>query len=103
MMWTFRRRADRIVPVAVKPVSVSPNRRHLCVCQSYAAGIAAPIDLRPDAEAGATVRGADQTHDGGEVDQGRPAPVHRDMGKEAMFDPVPLAGARWEVTHRDSK
>lgn len=97
----FGRWADCVVPVPVKPMPVEPDRRHLRVRDGHAAGIVAAIDLGPDAQSGATVRGADQAHDGGEVDQWRPAPVHRDVGEEAMFDPVPLARTRREVAHRD--
>jgi len=82
---------------------VEPDCRHLRVREGHAAGIVAPIDLGPDAQSGTTVRGTDQAHDGGEADQGRPAPVHRNVGEEAMFDPVPLARARREVTHRDGE
>ena len=31
------------------------------------------------------------------------APVLADVGEEPVLDLVPLAGSRWEVTHRDSQ
>jgi hypothetical protein len=31
------------------------------------------------------------------------APIHTDMTKHAVFDLVPLAGSRWEVTDRDQQ
>ena len=49
----------------------------------------------------ATVRRPNQAHDGGEVDERRAAPVHRDVREQPMLDPVPLACPRRKMTDRD--
>ena len=54
--------ADRVVPLAVKRMPLEPDGRHLHVGDGHAAGIAALIDLRPNAQTGAAVRGTDQAH-----------------------------------------
>src|SRR5438270_1513109 len=93
--------ADRVVPLAVKRMPLEADGRHLRVGDGHAAGVAALIDLRPNAQTGAAVRGTDQAHDGGQIHEWRAAPVHRDVREQAMFDAVPLAGARRKVTDGD--
>ena len=46
-------------------------------------------------------RGRDQLHNGSKAAQGLAPPIDRDKGKEAMFNFIPLAGAGWQVAHRD--
>jgi hypothetical protein len=85
----------------MKRAPLKPDRRHLRVGEGHAAGIATAIDFRSDAQPGATVRGADQAHDRGQIHERRAAPVHGDVRKESMFDAVSLAGARREETEGD--
>jgi hypothetical protein len=42
-------------------------------------------------QAGVAVRRSDEADDGREVDQRGAAPVHGDVGEQAMLDLVPLA------------
>src|ERR1700692_37295 len=98
-MTTLWRWIDRVIPVAVKLVSCDADRGHLGVGNGHPVGIAAPIDLRSDTEARPPVRRGNQAHDRGETHERRAAPVHGDVRKQAMFDLVPLARARWEMTN----
>src|SRR5713101_8605242 len=79
------------------------DSRELRIGDGDAAGVLAAIEFRPDSEAGPTVRRANQAHDGGEVDERRAAPVHRDVRKQPMLDLVPLACPWREMTHRDDE
>lgn len=85
----------------MKLVLLELNCGHLRVGDIDAAWIAASIDLGSDAQAGAAVRGADQTHNRGHVHERRPAPVHRDVREQLMLDAIPLAGARRKMTDHD--
>jgi hypothetical protein len=84
-------------------MSLEVNGGHLVVGNRLAIGIAPPIDFRSDAKARPTVRRGNQADNGGETHERRAAPVHGDVREEAMLDFVPLARARWEVTHRDGQ
>ena len=75
----------------MKRVPLQVDGRHLRVGDRHAIGIAPAIDLRSNAEARPIVRRGNQTDDGGETHERCPAPVHRDMREETMFDLVPLA------------
>src|SRR6266446_9180080 len=77
--------------------------RELRIGDGDAAGVLAAIEFRPDTEAGPTVRRPNQAHDGGEVDERRAAPIHRDVRKQPVLDLVPLAGPWREMTHRDGE
>ena len=92
---------DRVVPLAMKRMPLEPDSRHLRVGHGHAVGVAALIDLRPNAQTGAAVRGTDQAHDRGQIHERCAAPVHRDVREQPMFDAVPFAGARRKVTHGD--
>src|SRR5712692_6612250 len=94
---------NRIVPVAVEAMAVKTDGRELRIGDGDAAGVLAAIEFRPDTEAGPTVRRSNQAHDGGEVNQRRAAPVHRNVRKQPMLDLVPLARPGREMTHRDGE
>src|SRR5262245_51356773 len=102
-MTTPRCRVDRVVPVTMKAVSLEADGGHLRVGDGDAIGIAAPIDLRSNAETGPAVRRGNQADDGSETDEGCAAPIHGDVREEAMFDFVPLARPWGEVTHGDGQ
>src|SRR5262245_66397514 len=87
----------------MKLVAREADGGHLRVGDGHAVGIAVPIDLRSDAKARVTVRGSNQADNDSETDQRGPAPVHRDVREEAMFDLVPLARSRRRVTHGDGE
>ncbi|SRR6266540_3051452 len=61
----MRGRSNRIVPLAMKWMTLEPDGGHLRVGDAHAARIAVPIDLGSDAQTGAAVRRADQTDDRG--------------------------------------
>ena len=94
---------NRIVPVAVKPMPRETDGGELCVGDGDAAGILAAIEFRPDAQTRSTVGRSNQTDNRGEIDERRAAPIHRDVGEQAVLNLVPFAGARREVTHRDGE
>src|SRR5712691_974801 len=77
--------------------------RELRVGDGDAAGVLAAIELRPDTESGPTVRRLNQAHDGGEVDERRAAPGHRNVRKQPVLDLVPLARPWREMTHRNGE
>src|SRR5215471_9979694 len=102
-MWWALGWPNRVVPIAVKTMPVEVYRRHLSVEDGDPTRIAPSIEFRSDAESRAAMRGADQTHDGRQVHKRRPAPVHGDVRKQPVLDPVPFAGPRWEMTHGDGE
>ena len=77
--------------------------RKLRIGDGDAAGVLAAIEFRPDTEAGPTVGRPNQAHDGGEVDERRAAPVHRNVRKQPVLDLVPFARPWREMTHRDGE
>src|SRR5439155_25042793 len=87
----------------MKRVTLHVDGRHLRVGDRDTVGIVPAIELRSNAEARPMVRRGNQTDDGGETHKRFPAPVHRDMREEAMFDLVPLARPWWEVTDGDGE
>ncbi len=92
------RRMNRVIPVAMKSMPFEPDPRRLRIGDRHASGIPAAIDLGTDPQPGRAVRGADEAHDGREIHQRGPTPVHGDVREQPMFDPVPLARAGREVT-----
>ena len=61
------------------------------------------LQVPVDTQTGPAVRRSNQAHDRREVDERRAAPIHRDVGEQAVLDLVPLTGAGREVTHRDGE
>jgi hypothetical protein len=59
------------------------------------------VDLAADFEAGLGGCGSDQLHDHLVAYQRLATPVHGDEGEQPMLDPVPLAGAGWQMSDRD--
>jgi len=87
----------------MKLVALEADGGYLGIGDGHAIGIALAIDLGSDAETRSTVRRGNQADNGRETHERGPAPVHRDVGEEAMFDLVPLARPRWEVTDGDGE
>src|SRR5439155_6424994 len=75
-------RMNRVIPVTVEAMAFEAYRGQLGVGHSDAARIRAAIQFRPHAQPGPAMGGSDQAHDGGEVDERRAAPVHRDVRKQ---------------------
>ena len=84
-------RTNRVVPVAVKLMSVEADRGHLCGGDGHAFRVACAIHFGPDAQPGPAPGRSDEADDRREAHQRRPAPCHRDVREEAMLDPIPLA------------
>jgi hypothetical protein len=61
--------------------------------------IGAGIEFRLHLESCARGGRTDQLDDHRMTDQWTTTPVHAEVGKQAMFNRVPFAGARWQMTH----
>ena len=72
---------------------------HLGIGNLDALGITAGVDVASDGEA-SIGGGADQLDDDLMADERLAAPVLRNVGEQAMLDPVPFAGAGRQVGHR---
>ena len=92
---------NRIIPVTVKVVALKVQRRHLLWRDGHSLGVFILIDLGSDTEARSRRGRCDQTDNDRQADQGLAAPVHGNVGKETVFDLVPLAGSSREVADRD--
>ena len=75
--------------------------RELGVGDGDAIGILPAVEFRADAQPRPAVGGSDEADDGGEVDERRAAPIHRNVREETVLDFVPLARARRKMTDRD--
>jgi len=67
----------------------------------YAGRIGILIELAANLEASVGRGGSDKLDDCLVAHQRLTAPILSDERKQAMFDLVPLAGARWQMTHGD--
>src|SRR5215211_9102127 len=74
---------------------------HLMVGNLDLGWIGAGIEFRLHLESCARGGRTDQLDDHLMTDQWTTTPVHADVGKQAMFNLVPFAGARWRMTHSD--
>ena len=84
---------DGVVPVALEGMSLNVEGSHFGIADFDAFGIEALVDVASDGEAGTGGGGADQLDDDVVADKRFAAPVLGDVGKEAMLDAVPFAGA----------
>src|SRR6266513_6300312 len=75
---------------------VQRQASHLRVGHHDAGRIATLVQLRLDSQASRRSGVANQRHDGFKRPERTPAPVLCDVAEEAVFDLVPLAGARRE-------
>ena len=66
---------------------------HFGIADFDALGVEALVNVASDSEAGIGGSGADQLYDDVVADERFAAPVLGDVGKEAMLDAVPFAGA----------
>src|SRR5512147_295566 len=100
-IWSRSSWSNGVVPIAVKGIGRQADLRHLCVADSNLARVPLGVQFAPDLQARRSPRIGDQVHDCG-VSQQRPAsPVLADEREQAMFDLVPLARSRRQVTDVD--
>jgi hypothetical protein len=90
-------RRDGVVPVAVEGMALNVEGSQFGIADFDAFGIAALVDVASDGEAGFGGSGADQLDDDVVADERFGAPVLGDVGKEAVLDAVPFAGAGWQM------
>ena len=87
----------------MKIVALDVDGSHFVIADLNAFLIEVTIEIAGDREAVFGRGGADQLDDDLVADQRLAAPVLRDVGKETVLDPVPLAGARRQMSDRDGK
>src|SRR6266566_5417916 len=90
---------DHVVPVAVEVVAVNVHGLHLLVRDSATRRVLSPVQTTDDSEAFRGGRAGDQVDDRLVVPQRLTSPVRGNEREQAVFDLVPLAGARREMTH----
>jgi hypothetical protein len=86
-------RRDGVVPVALEGMALNVEGSQFGIADFDALRIAALVDVANDGEAGIGSSGADQLNDDLVADERFAAPVLGDIGKEAVLDAVPFAGA----------
>ena len=86
-------RRDGVVPVALEGMALNVEGGQFGIADLDALRIAALVDVASDGEAGIGRSGADQLDDDVVADERFAAPVLGDVGKEAVLDAVPFAGA----------
>jgi hypothetical protein len=84
---------DGVVPVALEGMALNVEGSHFGITDFDALGIEVLVDVASDGEAGFGGSGADQLDDDVVADERFAAPVLGDVGKEAVLDAVPFAGA----------
>jgi hypothetical protein len=92
---------ELVVPVAMELFSPKLEFRHLLVGNLEALLIGIGVDPAFHDQAGSRCGGSDEVDDDLMADEWLATPVLTDIGEEAVFDLVPLAGARREVANRD--
>src|SRR5215217_8242 len=93
--------ANGIIPFAVEVVAGEVHGIHFRVRYLDARRIDVFIELATNLETGLRCRCGDELDDDLMADERLAAPVAGDEREQAMLDLVPLAGARWQVTHRN--
>ena len=84
---------DGVVPVALEGIALNVEGSHFGIGDFDTFWIEALVDVASDGKAGIGGSGADQLDDDVVADERLAAPVLGDVGKEAMLDAVPFAGA----------
>src|ERR1051326_8240078 len=72
---------------------------HLVLCYWLSFGIAALVELAADTKTGISRGSRNEIHDHGDADKRPTPPVPTDVREETVFDLVPLARPRRQVTH----
>ena len=74
---------------------------HLLIRNFDACWVNGGVQFRSDPQSGFCSCGSDQVDDDFVTGERFAAPVHADVGEQAMFNFIPLAGARRQVANRD--
>jgi len=86
-------RLQGVVPVAVEAVPGDRHSGEYLVADLDAGGVLAGVELGADAQGGAGGSRRNALDDDFVAGQWPAAPVHGDVGEQAMLDPVPFRGA----------
>ena len=87
----------------MKIVALDVDGSHFVIADLNAFLIEIAIEIASNRETVFGRGGADQLDDDLVADQWLAAPVLRDVGKETVLDPIPLAGAGRQMSDRDGK
>jgi Endosomal/lysosomal potassium channel TMEM175 len=90
-----------VVPIAMEGISLEPQLRHLLIGNLDPCRIGIGIELAFHGETGLRRGGSDQINDDLVTDQRRAPPVLADEREQAVFDLIPLAGARRKMADRN--
>lgn len=71
--------------------------RHFCVCHLDALGVGVGVEAALYREPGRGFGCGDQLNDDLVSDEGLPAPILGDKGKQTVLDLVPFAGTGWQM------
>ena len=93
--------SDRIVPIAVKGIWNQVDLGHLRVADFDLVRVPLGIQLATDLQPGLGPGVGDQVDDRGVGQQGPATPVLADEREQPMFDLVPLARSRRQMTDVD--
>src|SRR4029077_16193078 len=91
--WSLLPWRDGVVPVALEGMALNVEGSHFSIADFDALGVEALVNVASDGKAGIGGSGADQLDDDVVADERFAAPVLGDVGKEAVLDAVPFAGA----------
>ena len=94
-------RSDYVVPFAMEALRVEIDVAHFSLRHRSTGRILPPIQPTGHRQAFRGRGPGNELHDGLVVAQGFATPVRRDEGEESVFDLVPFARTRREVTHRN--
>src|SRR6266536_1251005 len=92
-------RPYHVVPVAVEAVAIDVHGLHLLVRDSATSRVLSAVQTTDDFEAFRGCRAGDQVDNCLVVPQRFTSPVRGNEGEQAMFDLIPLAGARRKMAH----
>ena len=93
--------ADGVVPFAVEPGPIEVDLGQFLIRNFATGGVSFLVHRRPNLQTRLGRRVCDQLDDDFVSRQRTATPVDRDLAEQAMLDLVPLAGARWKMTHTD--
>ena len=94
---------DRIVPLGQNLVRLQAKRLELFGCRFSAGGIVAAVEVSGDRQAGLSSGGADEVQDFLVAVEWFAGPAFGDLGKETVFDGVPLGSASRVVGNGESQ